>query len=349
MERENALSPDWPSWTWDETEERLSIDVSTRPDLSELQGEWTLEALRHLVDGLSASRMSLAFLSHDRSGVGEVINCAVATASGHRVQFVGGYTGDTVAQGIILMDSLPPIKVETDSGAGEPGSVLEPHFQPIFDAKTGQIVGFEALARWQGGRAIDTKSFEAEGLLSGMLIHSAEFAAKIQQDGGIQAFVSVNLSALDLIDPELPALIETVISSHRLTPGTLVAELTEHDALRDAGVARHRAQALYDAGASLMLDDFGAGHSSFLWFVDLPITGVKLDGDLIAKRTEPKGEAAIKALIGLAQDIGISTTAEGVEAGGEAQILANLGIDRIQGFALGRPVHADEALKIARR
>lgn len=343
--------PEWPSWTWRREAGRLAIHAGDRRELSALQGEWTLDAIRHLVDGLSASRMALAFLDASDPGMGEVINCAVALKHGQRVQFVGGYTGPDVAQGIILVDAGGPEPPEPEEFSEPPGGALEPLFQPIFETRHGGIAGFEALARWQGGRSIDPRHFEAEGLLQNMLLHAAELAGALRRDhrDGAAPFVAVNLTARDLAHPGLPDLVGGVMSSHGLAPGALIAELTEHDALRDTAEARARAEALHAAGASLVLDDFGAGQSSFLWLVDLPVTGLKLDGELVTKRRDPKGEAVIASLVALARGIGLSTTAEGVEEGGEAERLAALGIDRIQGFALARPLPADAARSLARR
>ena len=356
METEQT-PPDWPSWTWDRSANRLVVDVAGREDLVDLDGDWSFDAVRHLVDGLSASRMAHAFLEARSGGPGDIINCAVSLRYGRRVQFVGGYTGEGMARGIILTEAQETQDVSTSKAGYEsvdesvpPKDHLEPRYQPIFNARTGAISGFEALARWKGGRSIDPRSFEMEGLLSNMLIHAAELAARLQKSIGEKApFLSVNLSARDLSDPGLVALLEGVISSHGLRAGALVAELTEHDALRSTSEAHAQATKLDQIGVSLMLDDFGAGQSSFLWLIDLPVTGVKLDGELIAKRTQAKGDATIRSLVALARELGLSTIAEGVEAGGEAEALAAMGIENIQGFALGRPVPADEAAALALR
>jgi EAL domain-containing protein (putative c-di-GMP-specific phosphodiesterase class I) len=341
---------DWPGWTWHRDSGQLSIATAARRDLAPLEGDWSLDALRHLIDGLSSARMAMAFRDAETPGVGDIINCAVALQNGKRVQFVGGYTGPDVAQGIILADSSGAERPVAEAETDEPGAALEPHFQPIFEAASGRIAGFEALARWQGGRAVDPRHFEGDGLLQNMLLHAGELARDMKQScPGETPFVAVNLTARDLAHPGLADLVGGVISSHGLAPGALIAELTEHDALRDTAAARDRAEALDAAGAALVLDDFGAGQSSFLWLVDLPVTALKLDGELIAKRKTLKGEAVIASLVGLARTLGLSTTAEGVEEGGEAERLAALGIDRIQGFALARPMPASAALALARR
>ena len=125
--------------------------------------------------------------------------------------------------------------------------------------------------------------------------------------------------------------------------GDLWPGLTEQAALRNAEEALETARALKRAGAGLILDDFGSGHSSFSWLEALPADGLKVDSELIARLQSPRMQAILKSVTQLASELGMSATAEGVERLEDVPAIRRLGFEYAQGFAFARPVDAVKA------
>ena len=100
---------------------------------------------------------------------------------------------------------------------------------------------------------------------------------------------------------------------------------------------------LRDAGAGIVLDDFGSGHSSFQWLADLPADALKVDASLVQQIDNPRVETILEALTLMARRLGMTSTAEGVEDLAMLTRLRTLGFDHAQGFALGRPQPAEDA------
>jgi EAL domain-containing protein (putative c-di-GMP-specific phosphodiesterase class I) len=177
-----------------------------------------------------------------------------------------------------------------------------------------------------------------------MLIHAAESLVgfrKVARNPNL--FVQVNITSLDLEDGELMDLISALQSGHQLAPGSIRLELTEQDALRDTQQTLNRLHDLKAAGAGIVLDDFGSGHSSFQWLADLPADALKVDASLIKQIDNPRVETILEALTLMARRLGMTSTAEGVEDEAVMPLLRTLGFDHAQGFALGRPMSVSKA------
>ncbi len=251
------------------------------------------------------------------------------------MQLVGAFLGAGEAQGLILGEERN-LASQPESGE-RPGPELDPVYQPIISLQPGlQIVGFEALARWRGaghGR------FDDDGLALNMLLQAADALASWRETTGRDdLFVHVNLTGRDLEEADLPGLIATLIDGHGLAPGSLKVELTEQAALRDFGAALDAARAIKAAGAGLVLDDFGSGHSSFAWLADLPADGLKIDPDLTRRLDDARTRMIVEAVVALAHRLDMRVTAEGIEDPAQAGLMGDIGFDQAQGFAFGRPV-----------
>ena len=324
-------------WRWVGAEQQLEMTVQAGHELSMLDGRWALADFRLLLDGLSQSRIERSLQAGNSS-----VACELRLADGQAVEMVGAFTENAIAQGILLERSD---QVGEDD---EPGPELVPVFQPILSLNTGHVVGFEALARWPTSSGdISGKGhqrFDDKALASNMLIHACQ-ALSVWRDkaGREDVFVQVNLTSRDLVDDRLVDLVSALISGYNLAPGTLRLELTEQAALRDTNRAIEVATALREAGAALVLDDFGSGHSSFLWLANLPADSLKIDSDLVAQIRKDRVKTILEALTLLARRLGMRTTAEGVEDTAILPLLQEIGFDYAQGFALGRPMTQDAA------
>ncbi len=316
------------AWRW-RIDGRLTLIPSSDSAFVDLAGEWTLPAFLLELEGLSRAQLQRALETAD----GEV-DCRLRLSDGRRLGLVG-----SIARGEVRDGQLLDIGSKTETNV--PGPPLAPVFQPIVDLASGRVAGFEALARWPGG----PDAYADPGLASNMLMQSAEALSDWRRvPAGADVFVNVNLTGRDLAEGAVPALIEALALSHGLPPGYLRIELTEQAALRDPEAALEAVRAIKAAGAGVILDDFGSGHSSFAWLADMPADGLKIDPDLTRRLKEPRARVILEAVTLLARRLGMSTTAEGVEAREHAAVLRNLGFDYVQGFAFFRPMAADRVV-----
>ncbi len=326
------------SWHWQSPRQRLLIDAPAGTPLAELAGDWSLDAIEKMLEGLSRGRLQKAFAAGDGP-----VRCPLRLSSGRDVHLVGAFIGETEARGMLLTgEDLP----EIDPSDLKPGPDLKPVFQPIISLRDGRVVGFEALARWTGAGLNNPPSrYEDQALASNMLIRSAETLADLREGSGRDdLFMHVNLTARELTKSTIPALVEALLNGYRLPPLSIRIELTEQAALRNVNNALAAAMALKAVGAGLVLDDFGTGHSSFAWLADLPADSLKIDHGLTRRIGEPRTDTILSTVTLLANRLGMSTTAEGVEKREQAGMLRALGFDHAQGFAFAKGLDAAAAL-----
>lgn len=327
-------------WSWDAQSSRLAIDVDASAGYQEIDGVWTLQSVSKVLAGLSHQRLHQLFSG--RPPGDEPVSCRLKLSTGKSLTLTGQFRADGSASGVLMR------RGEAEEWLADPsGAELEAAFQPIVSLHTGEIGGFEALARWPRASAGHPYSPEDRGLATSMLMRASEaLSAWIRDSGRQHLFVNVNVTAPDLAEETLVALVGDLIAGHDFSPGQLRIELTEQAALRDPETALRTVEALKDAGAGVVLDDFGTGHSSFEWLEALPADGLKVDADLIRKLERPRMQTILKSVTGLAHELGLSTTAEGVEDLETVGRLKSLGFDFVQGFAFSRPLPAAQAGKL---
>lgn len=227
-------------------------------------------------------------------------------------------------------------------GAIERGEIVL-HYQPFVDLSTGKVLGHEALLRWQHPtRGLLLPSMflglaEEAGLGVRLAVHVvSEAVAFLSRCTDRSRWVSVNVSADQLGDGELAALLLEQTSKHRVAPGRLVVELTE-TSLVDAGTrVRHELTQLRAAGTPVLLDDFGTGVSPLSYLRDLPVSGVKLDMSFTAGIPEDPAAARVSRALGaLARELEMITIAEGIETEEQARFLHANGWRYGQGWLFG--------------
>ena len=223
------------------------------------------------------------------------------------------------------------------------------HVQGEFDLATGELVGGEALARWQhhDGELVAAGEFiplaEECGLVGALgvqvLRQAVRALARWRADGVADGFVlRVNLSAHQLVDDAIVGIVADELAAAPLPPSQLCLELTESAILTDPDRAVRTLTALRELGVGLAVDDFGTGYSSMLYLKRLPITALKIDQAFVAGLPDDPGDAAIvQAVLQLADLLGLTVTAEGVETAAQRDRLVELGCRYAQGFLLGRP------------
>lgn len=233
---------------------------------------------------------------------------------------------------------------------------LEVWFQPLMALKGRGIRGFEALMRWKHPTRgyIPPAEFipvaESSSLISDLgnwILRESAQTVKTWIDAGGEAHeVSVNLSPAQIWQCDLEAEVAAVLRETGLPPHLLCLELTESLFVDHAeGRVRQVLNSLKALGVSLALDDFGTGYSSLAYLTQLPFDKLKIDRAFVQNAPySPKGRRVLEGMIALGHGLGMTVVAEGIETENELAILEAAGCDLIQGYLLGRPKPAAEAL-----
>lgn len=228
-------------------------------------------------------------------------------------------------------------------------------YQPIYSVHQRRFIGVEALIRWQHpvhgeltpadflDVAEDSSLIHDIGeLVIGLACQqTAAWRTLAQAQGREPWYTAINLSARDLIRPELSYDVSRALKRYHLPPELLTIEITETVlALEDAEPAL---EALKQLGVHLAIDDFGTGYSSLAYLNRFPIDTLKLDRHLISGLGhDSSAEDLARGIVLLAGSLGLKTVAEGIETREQIDISHELGFDRIQGFYFSRPLLADE-------
>lgn len=233
---------------------------------------------------------------------------------------------------------------------------FQPWFQPQISTDTGEITGFEALARWDHPKRgiIPPSEFlsalEEAGLLERlaevMMYHS--FAAlKSWETAGVRIpQIGVNFAGSELNNPHLVEKIKWELDRFDLTPDRLAVEVLETVvASSPEDMITHNINALGKLGCRIDLDDFGTGHASISSIRRFAVSRIKIDRSFITKADrDPEQQRMVSAILTMAERLGVETLAEGVETVGEHVLLAQLGCDHVQGFGIARPMPFDQTL-----
>jgi diguanylate cyclase (GGDEF)-like protein/PAS domain S-box-containing protein len=232
-------------------------------------------------------------------------------------------------------------------------ALLEVHYQPIIEMGSGVIYGLEALARWPDRwpevAPIDfIKLAEETGVIGaiGLQVMRAgleQFAAWRQ--AGLVADhvrISVNVSGRQLDDPHLPREIRRAIDDAGLSPEALRLEITETTLMQEPERIRRIVSEVCASGVGLHLDDFGTGYSSLAALHRLPVDALKIDRSFVTAGEEDGSDAIVRAVVALAESLGIDVIAEGIERPDQRDRLASLGCDYGQGFLFSEPLAADQ-------
>ncbi|GGC44786.1 hypothetical protein GCM10011504_23980 [Siccirubricoccus deserti] len=225
---------------------------------------------------------------------------------------------------------------------------LVPHFQPVVDLATRQLLGFEMLARWPHptrGMVPPTEFIalaEDLGLIAELTENLLRRACREAAAWPQELPVAVNVSALLLQSPALGETVRAVLEETRLPPHRLEIELTESMLIENFDLARELADSLAALGVRLALDDFGTGYSSLARLHALPFAKLKIDASFVRAMTrDADSYKIVAAVIGLGRSLLLQTVAEGVEEPAQVEALVGLGCDSGQGWLFGRPVPAE--------
>ncbi len=226
------------------------------------------------------------------------------------------------------------------------------HFQPVVDLQSGKVTGAEALVRWHepNGGLVPPGQFiplaeelgliEAIGdwVMGDLVRQQAEW-----QSQGIELTVGFNLSPRELWSTRLPERILGKLKRGGVDPTTVVVEITESTAMADPDRTQRILAEMHAWGLKLAIDDFGTGYSSLSRLKHLPVDILKIDRSFVSRVDEDIDNAnMVRAMIDLAQNLGMIPLAEGIETQSEVEFLVENGCPFGQGFHLGRPMPASE-------
>lgn len=230
---------------------------------------------------------------------------------------------------------------------------FELFFQPQYHAQSQAIVGFEALLRWHHPvkGMLSPDSFvdiaESTGLIMSIgdwvLLEACRQVRSWQQQFGCAYRVAINLSAMQFNQKYLPERVKQALEQTALPAETLELEITETAMLRDIAETIPLLFSLKKTGVRLAIDDFGTGYSSMSYLKNFPIDTLKIDRSFVEEIVFNRKDAAIaQTIIQLAENLQLSTIAEGVETEAQAKLLRRMRCEEFQGFYFSRPVAAGE-------
>jgi diguanylate cyclase (GGDEF)-like protein len=230
------------------------------------------------------------------------------------------------------------------------------HYQPIVSLKTGKILGFEALSRWlhpNDGMILPGNFIpiaEETGLVVPLGNWVIEEGCRQLQQWQIEfanplLSLSFNISARQFAQPDMVFRIQDALNRYQLPPTSIKLEITESILLETAQTVTERLEQLRAIGVQLSLDDFGTGYSSLQYLNDLPVDTLKIDRSFVQSLQRHEGKI-IQAIIGLAQNLGMTVIAEGIETSEQLVYLKNLNCDQGQGYLFARPLSKTAAEEI---
>lgn len=227
------------------------------------------------------------------------------------------------------------------------------HFQPQIAARSGRVIGLEALLRWNSpvfGPVSPLRFIpiaEETGLIQPLgdwvVWESCRLLHQMRQLGFADIRIAINISAQQLRHENLLLLVRGALSCYELEPDAIELEITESTAMQNPEVTLNILDQLAAMGIKLAIDDFGTGHSSLAYLKHLPIKCLKLDRSFVSDIETDANDASIcAAIIALGHNLGLELVAEGVETAMQSEFLSRLGCDYLQGYLYGKPLPFDE-------
>lgn len=253
-------------------------------------------------------------------------------------------------------DTKAQKQLEIDLNKALENDELILHYQPQFDADSNEMVGTEALIRWQHPEKgmIPPYQFIPVAELCGLMIPIGQWvintacqAAKGWQGQGLKKIrISVNISARQFHAENFVQTIEDAILNSGIEPGWLELEITEGMVIKNTDNVVTKLEELKALGVSLSIDDFGTGYSSLAYLKKFPVDRLKIDQSFIRNIHEDHDDAAITdAVIRLGHSLGLKVIGEGVETEEHVKILKEKGCDVFQGYHFCRPIEHDEFIE----
>jgi diguanylate cyclase (GGDEF)-like protein/PAS domain S-box-containing protein len=229
------------------------------------------------------------------------------------------------------------------------------NYQPVVDAGTGGLTGFEALLRWNNAEfgSVSPVKFIPLAEETRLIAPIGEWVLRTACEEAARwpdaIRIAVNVSPEQLHNPNFVTTVAQALAQSGLPPQRLELEVTESVFMREGTGAVQVLEKIMDLGVRLSLDDFGTGYSSLGYLSRTRFSTIKIDRSFVqgASKGVREAIAIIRAVVALAKSLGMATTAEGVETEGEHHLVQELGCSKVQGYYFGRPLPVAEARSLA--
>ena len=259
---------------------------------------------------------------------------------------------------LMAFKPIPRTLLAAELAKGIAADQLFLEYQPKLDCRSGRITAVEALVRWHhpGLGVVPPDQFialaeESELIhrLTNWVVATATRQAAVWRTAGLNLDVAVNISAKDVADLELPDRLHRHCEEAGIAPHSIILELTETGAMREAIQMMDVLTRLRLKGFRLSIDDFGTGYSSLVQLQRMPFSEVKIDRSFVSRMTGNDSCRVIaEIIIDLARKLGLQCVAEGVEDEAALRTLTAMGCDLAQGYYLSRPLAADQIAPFVR-
>jgi PAS domain S-box-containing protein len=271
----------------------------------------------------------------------------------YRAKHAGGGQYE-VFDGAMQADAVKRLQLETDLRKALDGDEFRVHYQPIVCLRNGQIVGFEALTRWQRPEGIVPPAqfidVAAEigiiipmnrKLLRQACLQLRSWQSRFSYDPPLA--ISANVTAKEFAQPDLPGQIGAILQQTGLDPSAAEFEITENVAMADVERSAHMLAELKALGVRLSIDDFGTGFSSLARLQHFPVNTLKIDRSFIsAVKHNRQTEEIVRSIITLAHNLGLKVVAAGIEDAEQMNLVRQMGCEFGQGFFFSKPIDAHE-------
>ncbi|MFK4259759.1 putative bifunctional diguanylate cyclase/phosphodiesterase [Agrobacterium tumefaciens] len=291
-----------------------------------------------------AVSIGYATLPEDASDLKSLIRCAEGA------MYIAKKRGPNVATAFTAsIDDARRVRaqIEADLKAAIRDDVIVPYYQPLVDIKSGKIVGYEALARWERrpGQFVPPSDFiplaEETGLISSLTDSLFLQACRDAVTWPSEIILAFNISAAQLGDQSLGLRLIKILDQTRLPTHRVELEVTESAFIHDSKGAQNVLGGLVQAGLKIAIDDFGTGYSSLSQLSTYPFHKLKIDRSFVQSfETCEKQDKIVNAIIALAKSLGMKITGEGIEHESQRVKLEAIGCDFGQGYWFGRPMPA---------
>lgn len=263
---------------------------------------------------------------------------------------------DTEAQ---KENALRELKLEQELRRGLEKRQFVPYLQPIMNLESGKVIGFEALIRWQHPEKglvfpdqfipVAEHTNVVQHLDRLMLERACEVLPRLDEIGGKDTFISVNMSGINFSTVDIVKSIADTVKRYNVSPQRIKLEITESALIIDPEHAEEVLKGLKEIGFTIALDDFGTGYSSLGYLHRFTLDSLKIDRSFVSRLDEgEKTLDIVSAIITLAGTFHLGTIAEGIERDTDVDTLRRLGCTMGQGYYFSKPMNIDDALSYAR-
>jgi diguanylate cyclase (GGDEF)-like protein len=302
----------------------------------------------------ASASIGIAVSVGGRAGADELLRDAETAITGAKALGPGQTCVFEPGMRTLARDAL---QLEGDLRRALEKNELRVHFQPVVSLETGEVVSVEALARWESPKTgmIPPLKFirvaEQTGLIGQLgefvLLEACRQIAGVTEPRRSPLAVSVNLSALQLAQPDIVARIAAIVGKSGLDPRLLQLEVTETALVAQGESAARRLRELRQMGAQVAMDDFGTGYSSLSYLHRFPLDVLKLDMSFVrGLGVDDRTTQIVHTVVMLARNLGLEVVAEGVDRAEQARTLRLLGCNFAQGFLYSPAVPIAEARKL---